>query len=52
MSKITFEQVENWLGSDHLLSEAIETLVEIANGEYKPELFAADIASYEQGEAL
>ena len=33
-TKVTEEQVEFWLGSDHTLSEAIEALTYIANGDY------------------
>ena len=41
--KITFEDVEYWLGTSNPEQEAIETLVEIANGEYKPETLEEDI---------
>ena len=34
--KVTQEQVEFWLGSDHTLKEAIETLTDLPNGDYKP----------------
>ena len=33
-TKVTEEQVEFWLGSDNRLSEAIEALTCIANGDY------------------
>lgn len=41
--KITFEQVEYWLGTSNPETEAIETLVDIANGDYKPEILKEDI---------
>ena len=44
--KLTQEQVEAWLGSDHTLKEAIETLACIANGEYKPELLSEEVLDY------
>jgi len=44
--KVTQEQVEFWLGSDHTLKEAIETLTDIANGEYKPELLSKEVLDY------
>ena len=34
--KVTQGQVEFWLGSDNTLEEAIETLTDVANGDYKP----------------
>ena len=40
--KITEQDVEHWLGSA-TLSEAIELLTAIANGEYKPELFKEEV---------
>ena len=43
MEKVTQEQVEFWLGSDHTLKEAIETLTYIANGEYDPKLLSEEI---------
>ena len=41
--KVTQEQVEFWLGSDHTLKEAIEALTYIANGEYDPKLLSEEI---------
>ena len=41
--KITFEQVQEWLGTSNSETDAIETLVDIANGEYDPEEFKKDI---------
>ena len=43
MEKVTQEQVEFWLGSDHTLKEAIETLTDIANGEYGPKQLSEGI---------
>ncbi len=44
--EITVNQVRNWLGSDNTLREALETLTEIANGEYPPKVLAEDILIY------
>ena len=41
--KVTQEQVEFWLGSDHTLKEAIATLTDIANGDYKPKQLSEEI---------
>jgi hypothetical protein len=41
--EITFEDVEYWLGTSNPETEAIETLVDIANGNYKPEVLKQDI---------
>ena len=43
MNKVTVEQIELWLGSDTKRSEIIELLVELANGEYDPQIFRQDI---------
>jgi hypothetical protein len=43
MKKISFEDIELWLGTSNPEEEAIETLVDIANGEYKPEIFREDV---------
>jgi hypothetical protein len=40
---ITFEQVQEWLGTSSPEVDAIETLVDIANGGYAPEMFKNDI---------
>ena len=48
MSKVTWEMVNNWLGTD---TDMRELLVEIANGEYKPETFNKDVEmTWEQNE--
>lgn len=41
--KVTFKDVETWLGTSNPETEAIETLVDIANGDYKPKIFKKDI---------
>lgn len=41
--KVTAKQVEYWLGSDWKLSEIIEILVELANGDYEQEQLRKDI---------
>lgn len=41
--KITEADVEYWLGTSNPEEEAIQTLTDIANGEYKPEVFKQDI---------
>ena len=40
MNKITWEMVDNWLGTD---TNMRELLAEIANGEYKAKQFKQDI---------
>lgn len=47
--RITKEQVEWWIGSDHLSPDALlDLLTELANGEYTIPNFRADILSYEE----
>jgi hypothetical protein len=46
--KVTQEQVEFWLGSDHMLKEAIETLTDIANGDYKPKQLSEEILDIQE----
>jgi len=43
--KVTFRQVEDWLGQD-ALDEAIHILVDIANGEYGSDVLKMDIEQY------
>ena len=51
MSKeITADEVKNWLGSDNTLREALETIAEIANGEFPPKALAKDILAYNDTE--
>ena len=40
MNKVTWEMVENWLGTD---TDIPELLAELANGEYKAEEFNQDV---------
>ena len=44
-NKVTEEQVEFWLGSDCKMSEILETLRDLANGDYKQNLLREDIIS-------
>ena len=43
-SKVTEKMTEFWLGSYKLREEAIQSLTEIANGEYKPQRLFDDIS--------
>ena len=45
-NQITQEGVRDWLGSDNTLEEALNCLVEIANGKYKAEQLESDIDCY------
>lgn len=49
---ITYEDTENWLGSDNTLDEAIEIITDVANGEYTPENLRKDIASMMEAESF
>ena len=42
---ITKEEVINWLGSDWSFDNIVETLQELANGEYKQKQLREDIKS-------
>jgi hypothetical protein len=47
MSKVTEEQVYDWLGGDSAkVHEMIEIITWVANGEYKPEVLLSDVESY------
>ena len=47
MSKVTEEQVFDWLGGDSAkVHEMIEIITWVANGEYKPEVLLSDVESY------
>ena len=48
--KITFDMVEHWIGSDEQIKGLFEILVDIANGDYKPETLNKDILSTWEGE--
>ena len=41
--KVTIEEVEHWLGSDWEFSQILETIEELANGEYCPKQMKSDI---------
>tara|TARA_R100000081_G_C4807153_1_gene168329 strand:- start:1139 stop:1324 length:186 start_codon:yes stop_codon:yes gene_type:complete len=43
MKKITTEQVEFWLGSDWKMSEILEILADLANGDYEQQMLRSDI---------
>ena len=43
--EVTESDTEHWLGTDNTLSEAIEVITEIANGEYKSQTLRQDILS-------
>lgn len=47
---ITEEMVEAWLGTSSPMSEAIEIITSIANGEYKPALLREEIRDYAEGQ--
>ena len=38
--------MEQWLGTDNKLDEAIDILVDIINGDYKIKTFKNDVSSY------
>lgn len=44
--KLSFEQVQAWIGSDTSRNELITMIKEIANGEYNPSVLYGDIATY------
>ena len=46
VSKITAEQLVNWLGSDVERKDLIELIHELANGFYSPEQLRKDVISY------
>jgi len=47
--RITEEQVEWWIGSDHLSSsELIELLTQLINGEYTIPNFRADVLEFSE----
>ena len=41
--EVTIEEVEHWLGSDWKFSEILETMKDLANGEYCPKQMKSDI---------
>ena len=50
MKEATFEQIENWLGTDRQLNEAIEVIKGLVNGDYHPEIIKNDIIRYAEDE--
>tara|TARA_R100001086_G_scaffold124901_1_gene64492 strand:+ start:178 stop:336 length:159 start_codon:yes stop_codon:yes gene_type:complete len=48
--KVTHESVEYWLGSGDALTEAIDVLTSIANGEYTSELFREEVLDLQEDE--
>ena len=38
--------MEQWLGTDNQLNEAVEILVDIVNGDYSPETLKNDVMAY------
>ena len=48
--KLTNKMVERWLGTSNPLSEAIDIIKEIANGDYSLESLNQDITEYYEGD--
>ena len=48
MDKIDRIGIQQWLGTDNQLSEAVEILMEMFNGDYPVETFRNDVNSYFQ----
>ena len=46
MTNFTFEQVQEWLGSDIQKSDLIDMVKDIANGVYRAEQLNGDIRSW------
>ena len=44
--KIDRASIEQWLGTDRQLDEALEILVDMFNGDYSVEMFRNDVNSY------
>ena len=44
--KIDRASIEQWLGTDRQLDEALEILVDMFNGDYPVETFREDVNSY------
>ena len=40
------KSIEQWLGTDNQLSEAVEILMDMFNGDYPVETFRNDVLSY------
>ena len=48
MDKIDRIGIQQWLGTDNQLSEAVEILMDMFNGDYPVETFRNDVNSYFQ----
>ena len=46
MDKIDRKGIQQWLGTDNQLSEAVEILMDMFNGDYPVETFREDVNSY------
>ena len=46
MNKIDRTGIQQWLGTDNQLSEAVEILMDMFNGDYPVETFREDVNSY------
>ena len=46
MDRIDRASIEQWLGTDRQLDEALEILVDMFNGDYSVEMFRNDVNSY------
>ena len=46
MNKIDRTGIQQWLGTDNQLSEAVEILMDMFNGDYPVETFRNDVNSY------
>jgi len=54
MSELTAEMIRNWIGGEDdgtILQRTLDTLSEIANGEYEPKLFASEVLMYNKENA-
>ena len=51
MKQITFQNVEEWAGSDAKKEDLIDILCDIANGTYSPEQLRQDINDYDFDES-
>ena len=49
VDRVTKQMVEEWLGTDNKLEEAIEVIQELANGQYTIDNLNKDIIQYYEG---
>ena len=49
--KVTREQLVAWLGSDVTMDTLVSMLLEIANGEYEPDVLQKDVWCYQGDQA-